>query len=106
MVLSIVVFEAPEFKAGVPANRRIDRISGKRETSSKAFSGSLEQIDSDLLHEKVYPKDTDYFWYRSSRHRKNVGNSSVPLSSKYLKCVFLAMLSGVAGSGQITWLIM
>ena len=107
MVLSIVVFEAPEFKAGVPANTK-DRSNSleKERRPRKRSQDPLNKLILNPLHEKVYPKDTDYFWYRSSRHRKNVGNSSVPLSSKYLKCVFLAMLSGVAGSGQITWLIM
>ena len=107
MVLSIVVFEAPEFKAGVPANTKDRSNSLENERRPRKRSQDpLNKLILNPLHEKVYPKDTDYFWYRSSRHRKNVGNSSVPLSSKYLKCVFLAMLSGVAGSGQITWLIM
>ena len=107
MVLSIVVFEAPEFKAGVPSNSkdRSNSLENERRPR-KSSQDPLNKLILNPLHQRVYPKDTDYFWYRTSRHRKNVGNSSKPLSSKYLKCVFLAMLSGVAGSGQITWLIM
>ena len=108
MVFSIIVFEAPEFKAGIPTEMSKDRSNSlENDRRPRKFSQDpLNKLILKPIHEKVYPKDTNYFWYRNSRFRKNVGNSSTPLSSKYLKCVFLAILSGIAGSGQITWLIM
>eukprot|EP00940_MAST-03C_sp_MAST-3C-sp2_P000120 g120.t1 len=114
MVFSIVVFEAPEYKAGI--------ASPSRETSKTTRKRSFEGRD-DLLyvcggnrceralrrvHAKIYPPPdtgTPYYWYRTSRWGQNVGGSQTSLIEKYCKCAALGLATAAAGSGHLGWTV-
>ena len=113
MVFSIVVFEAPEYKAGVPLAAEGD---GRRRLSSgsiavpsadakTAMGSSICERVLRRAHGRIYPSDSSYYWYRGSRWKRNVGGSETSLGRKYIKCALLCLAVAVFGSGHSMWLI-